>query len=100
MQRSRHTPQVKSALTQLDYFFCLIHPTAQSRNSAKFAVASDPSNTAAGARQRHGGTASDSERGDYVVVVAALCIKELRLATAQMPEKTSPLGPRLDRTSP
>lgn len=47
----------------------------------------------------HGGTPSSSERGDYVVVVTPSCIEELRLVTVELPEKSSPIGPRYDPTS-
>src|SRR5215208_783204 len=74
--------------------------TSPNPNSAKFAVASYPSCTASSSRQRHGGTSSASKRGDYVVFVAPLCIKRLRLVTEQLPEnfwrpRTGGMGSRM-----
>src|SRR5215211_2913161 len=78
----------------------LIHRSAwKKRNSRKFAVASTPSSAAASTRQRHGGPPRASKRGDYVPSVAPSCIKRLRLATVQLPEKSSLIGPGLDRIS-
>jgi hypothetical protein len=67
-------------------------------NSRKFAVASDPPNSALGARERHGVALQVSKRGDQVVFVAALRIKLLRLATSQLPENFPSIEPMLDRT--
>src|SRR4051794_12188891 len=78
----------------------LIHRSAWKRHSRKFAVASDPTDAAASTRKRPDGTPQASKRGDYVLLVAQTCIKELRLVTAQLPEKYSPLGPGPRRTSP
>jgi hypothetical protein len=69
------------------------------RNSAKFAVASDPPSSAASAQERHGGTILGSKRTYQVAFVAPLCIKGLRLVTLQLPENFSPIGPGLRRTS-
>src|SRR5215217_1991659 len=77
-----------------------MHRSAWNRNSPKFTVASNRSDTAICTLQQHRGTPSASKRSDSVAVVATLCIKELRLVTMQLPEKFSPIGPRLNRTSP
>ena len=61
-------------------------------NSPKFKVASDPSGTAASIRQRRGGIPSASHRSNQVAFVAPLCIKVLRLVTAQLPKKSWPIG--------
>src|SRR5829696_1644717 len=39
-------------------------------------------------------------RGDLIAVVAPMCIKELRLVTGQLPEKSGLIGPGHKRTSP
>jgi hypothetical protein len=70
------------------------------RNSPKFTVASNRSDAAVSTRQQHAGTPSASKRSDLVAVVAPLRIKESRLVTMQLPEKFSPIGPGLNRTSP
>src|SRR5215218_10256431 len=72
----------------------------KNRNSRKFTVASNHSDAAVSTRQQPGGTPSASERSDLVAVVAPLCIKELRLVTAQLPEKSGLIGPGHKRTSP
>jgi len=69
-------------------------------NSRKFTVASNRSDAAVSTRQQPGGTPSASERSDLVAVVAPLCIKELRLVTAQLPEKSGLIGPGHKPTSP
>jgi hypothetical protein len=77
-----------------------IHRSAWNEYSRKFKVASAPSRSGAGSRARHGGASLESERRDLVAFVAPLCIKGLRLVTLQLPENFSPIGLRLDRTSP
>jgi hypothetical protein len=69
-------------------------------NSPKFAVASNRSDAALSTPQQHGGTPSASKRSDLVAVVAPMCVKELRLVTMQLPEKSSPIRTGLNRTSP
>jgi hypothetical protein len=49
--------------------------------SAKFTVASSPSDLAATTRQQHVGTPFASNCGDLVLFVTLLCIKGLRLIT-------------------
>src|SRR5829696_7619705 len=77
-----------------------IHPSAWKRNSRKFTVA----NGSPTQRQPHDNrpccTPLTSKRSDLVLFVAPLCIKGLRLVTGQLPEKSSPIGPGLNRTSP
>src|SRR5215217_3070445 len=68
-------------------------------NSRKFGVASVPPSSAASALGRHGGTILGSNRTYQVAFVAPLCIKRLRLATLQLPENFSPIGPEQSRTS-
>ena len=68
------------------------YPSAWNKYSRKFVVASDPSSAAASALQRHARTPPAPKRGDYVPFVAPKCIKRLRLATSQLPEKCSPLA--------
>src|SRR5215212_2010038 len=78
----------------------LINPTSwKNKNSRKFSVDSVPPSSAARAQEWPGGTVLGSKRGDQVAFVAPLCIKALRLVTLQLPEKFSPIGPGLDRTS-
>jgi hypothetical protein len=72
----------------------------ENKNSRKFTVASNRSDAAVSTRQQPGGTPSASERSDLVAVVAPLCIKELRLVTAQLPEKSGLIGPGHKPTSP
>ena len=55
-----------------------------------------PLDAALGTRQQPGGTHSASKRSDLIAVVAPLCIKGLRLVTAQLPEIFSPIGPGLN----
>src|SRR5215203_2808968 len=74
--------------------------TSPKKCSRKFTVASNRSDAALITRQQHGSTSSASKRSDLVAVVAPLCIKGLRLVTMQLPEKFSPIGPGLYRTSP
>jgi len=62
--------------------------TAWKGYSANFAVASDPSGAAAGARQRHGATPSTTKRVDLAPFVAPMCSKRLRHATAQLLENS------------
>src|SRR5215203_3256718 len=69
-----------------------IHPSAWKRNSRKFTVASDPFSAAPSTPERHSGTPSASKPGNYVPFVAPLCINGLRLVTAQLPEKSWPIG--------
>jgi hypothetical protein len=66
--------------------------SAWKRNSRKFGVASDPLSSAPNTRERHGGTTSGRFGPDLVGFVAPSCIKGLRLVTAQLPEKFSPVG--------
>src|ERR671911_460397 len=63
----------------------------EKRNSRKFAVASDPSSSARSIPHRHGASPAASKNGDYVAFVAPLCSKLLRLVTARLPEKYSPI---------
>src|SRR5829696_9183140 len=78
----------------------LIHRSAWKWNSRKFTVA----NGSPTQRQPHDNrpccTPLTSKRSDLVLFVAPLCIKGLRLVTGQLPEKSSPIGPGLNRTSP
>jgi hypothetical protein len=74
--------------------------SAEKSNSRKFKVASDPSSSAPSTRVRHGGASSEFERRDLVAFGAPVCIKGLRLVTTQLPEKSPPIGPGLNRTSP
>src|SRR5215204_7340698 len=67
--------------------------TSANDYSRKFAVASDPPNSAPGPRARHGGGLSGSKRPHLVAFVAPLCSKRLRLATSQLPENSRPIGP-------
>src|SRR5215208_3741833 len=77
-----------------------IHRSAWKRNSRKLAVANGPSGASPSTGLRHEGTPSGPKRPDLVAVVAPLCIKGLRRVTVQLPEKSSPIGPGTDRTSP
>jgi hypothetical protein len=65
------------------------------RNSAKFTVANSSSTHRQVLINRLYRTSLASERGDYVVFVAPLCIKGLRLVTVQLPEKSWRIGPGL-----
>src|SRR5215212_6846556 len=80
----------------------LIHPFAwkKKRNSPKFTVANGSSTHRQALDNRPCCTPLGSKRPDLVAVVAPLCIKWLRLATVQLPEKSWLFGPGLDRTSP
>jgi hypothetical protein len=71
-----------------------IHPTSWKMNSRKFAVASESSTQRQPHDNRRCCTPSGSHHPDLVAVVAPMCIKVLRLATAQLPEKSQPTGPR------
>src|SRR4051794_31097033 len=78
----------------------LIHRSALKRNSPKFTVANGPSTQRQPRDNRPCCTPLTSKRSDLVLFVAPLCIKGLRLVTMQLPEKFSPIGPVLNRTSP
>jgi len=78
----------------------LIHPSAWKWNSRKFAVANGSSTYRQALENRLCSTPLGSKRGNLVAVVAPLCIKGLRLVTVQLPEKSWPTGPGLNRTSP
>ena len=78
----------------------LIHPSAWKKNSRKFAVANGSSTYRQALENRLCSTPLGSKRGNLVAVVAPLCIKGLRLVTVQLPEKSWPTGPGLNRTSP
>ena len=80
-------------------YFALIHPSAWNKNSTKFAVTSDSSTQRKSLGKRPCCTRLGSKRPDLVAVVAPMCIKELRLATAQLPEKSWPIGSGRRRTS-
>jgi hypothetical protein len=108
---SRARPMVGGVVNCTDYRYrrCMVvlftqpgsySGTSWKTNSMKFAVASDPSVPAAGARQLHSGALSASKRGNQVAFVSSACIKGLRLVTVQLPEKFSPIGPEFNRTSP
>jgi hypothetical protein len=56
-------------------------------NSRKFTVANSSSTHRQALINRLSRTSLASERGDYVVFVAPMCIKGLRLVTMQLPEK-------------
>src|SRR5215218_3382830 len=77
-----------------------IHRSAWKKNSRKFTVA----NGFFTQRQPHDNrpccTPLTSKRSDLALFVAPICIKGLRLVTVQLPEKSSPIGPGLNRTSP
>src|SRR5215212_7448547 len=77
-----------------------IHRSAWKKNSAKFKVASDSSGASPSTRLQHEGTPLASKRSDLVPFVAPICIKGMRLVTVQLPEKSSPIGPGINRTSP
>jgi hypothetical protein len=68
----------------------LMHRSAWKRDSRKFTVASDPASLVTNASPRPSDTPSAPKRGNYVPFVAPLCIKLLRLATAQLPENSGP----------
>ncbi len=72
----------------------------ENRNSRKFTVASDPPISAPGTPEELSCPASEPKHRDQVAFVAPLGSKVLRLVTAQLPEKYSPGGPGLNRTSP
>jgi hypothetical protein len=63
-------------------------------NSRKFAVASHSSTQRQPLENRPCCTPLGSNHPDLVAVVAPMCVKVLRLATAQLPEKSQPIGPR------
>jgi hypothetical protein len=69
-------------------------------NSAKFAVASYSSTRRQAPDDRLCCTTLGSKHHNLVAVVAPMCIKELRLVTIQLPEKFSPIGAGINRTSP
>src|SRR5215218_6428598 len=73
---------------------CSIQRSAWKEYSPKFGVSSDPAGVAAGARKRRRGSVPRSKRPYQVAFVAPSCSKALRLATLQLPEKFSPIGPR------
>jgi hypothetical protein len=72
-----------------------MHRSAWNRNSAKFTVANSSSTHRQVLINRLYRTSLASERSDYVVFVAPLCIKGLRLVTVQLPEKSWRIGPGL-----
>src|SRR5215208_3363077 len=72
----------------------------EKRNSAKFTVANDPSGASPSTRLQHGDTLLASIRSNLVPFVAPIYIKGLRLVTVQLPEKSSSIGPGINRTSP
>src|SRR5215217_4142189 len=76
-----------------------IHRSAWNRNSRKFTVASYSSTQRQTLDNRPGSTPLASKRSDLVAVVTPFCIKGLRLATVQLPDKCSPMGPDLNRPS-
>ena len=86
------TPSSPAHLRELYSSEC-VEKEKKKRNSPKFAVASDPASSAPGARERHFGSSLVPEYPDLVAFVAVLCIKALRLATAQLPENRAPFGP-------
>ena len=77
-----------------------IHPSAWKWNSRKFTVANSPSTQRQTLDNRLCSTPLASKRSDLVAVVTPLCIKELRLVTVQLPEKSGLSGPGHNRTSP
>src|SRR5215211_7793635 len=74
-----------------------IHRSAWKKNSAKFTVANGPSGASPSTRLQHEGTPLASKSADLVPFVAPICIKGLRLVTARLPEKSSPIGPGLNQ---
>src|SRR5215211_7343561 len=84
----------------MSFVLVSIHRSAWNRNSAKFTVANGSSTHRQALDNKPCCTPLASKRPDLVAVVAPLCIKWLRLATVQLPEKSWLFGPGLDRTSP
>jgi hypothetical protein len=75
-----------------------IHPTSgKKRNSPKFTVANGSSTHRQALNDRPCCSPSAPKRSDLVLFVAPLCIKGLRLVTARVPEKSSPIGPGLNQ---
>jgi hypothetical protein len=72
----------------------------QRETSAKFTVANDQSDASPSTPLQHGDTLLASIRSDLVPFVAPICIKGLRLVTVQLPKRSSPIGPGINRTSP
>src|SRR5215208_3525831 len=77
----------------------LIHPLAwkKKRNSPKFTVANGSSTHRQALDDRPCCSPSAPKRSDLVLFVAPLCIKEVRLVTARLPEESSPFGPGLNQ---
>ena len=78
---------------------CTIHRSAWNKNSRKFKVASDTSTQRQPLDNRPWCTPLGSKHLDLVAVVAPMCIKGLRLATMELPEKLSPIGLGTNRIS-
>jgi hypothetical protein len=87
--------QIRSAMVPSSTYIqpTLVQQSAWKSNSRKFAVASVPLSSAASASEWPGGTVLGSKRTYQVAFVAPLCSKALRLATLQLPENFSPIGP-------
>jgi hypothetical protein len=69
------------------------------RNSPKFAVASYSSTRLQPLDNSPCCSPPAPKRSELVAVVAPMCIKGLRLVTAQLPEKFSPIGVGTNRSS-